>query len=97
MAKKPARKALMNVVSNSTVMLSIGDKISDGAQVSISISTEAAGRENARRVTTGLTIHVELPEGAVVADPEAAKTMARQETATILRKLAAEVLKGPKP
>lgn len=77
----------------SKVKLSIGDEQTDIAEVHLSFTLGSTLDED-RRYSSGMQLSIVLPEGTVVADPVAAKQLARQEAAAILRKMAAQVAKG---
>ena len=94
MAKAPAHKALSEAICDSTVRLALGDNDTDEATVSIRVRLTSKILDDAPRFSTGMTMSIHLPEGTVMADPVAAKALARAEAAAILRKMAGQVSKG---
>ena len=93
MAKPNAPASLSTCKLSSKVRLSIGDEQTDQAEISMSVQIGSTLDET-RRYSTGMQFSILLPEGAVVADPAAAKVLARKEAASMLRKMAASIAKG---
>ena len=96
MPKKPTTKMLSTCDVTSSVKLAIGDEMTDVAEVSVRFELSSSLDEG-RRYSSGLQFSIVLPEGSVLADADAAKAMARDEAAVILRKMAASVAKPPAP
>ena len=94
MAKRPARRAMTEVGCRSTVRLSIGDDVTDQADIQLRFNLKSTLAEDAPSFSTGMSLVIQLPEGSVVADPAAAKASARAEAAAILRKMAADLTRA---
>ena len=88
------QKTLTKCDATSKVRLGLGDDETDTADVSCQLRLFSTLNTEAPMFSSGVSMRVHLPEGSIVAGPDAAKAMARKEAAAILRKAAGQILKG---
>lgn len=83
--KRPAAPKKNRIEANAKVALSIGDDLTDSADVDLTFQVMAP--DGAHLTSGGMRVHVTLPEGAVAKDPAEARKMAKAEAAAVLRKM----------
>lgn len=91
MAKKPYRP-IHKTECRTSVVLSLGDNVTDSAVVNV--ATLIGPQEGSGGSSFTVQMRFNLPEGAVLADAEAAKQTARNEAIASLRAMIKALQQG---
>ena len=88
MATKQKETKALSIEAKCSVILMEGDDQSDQASIRLSFVTQVG--EGVRR-SSGMVVEVDLPEGAIARDRDAARAEAKDKARKVLRKMLASV------